>query len=144
MTKGYYDSVEAILAPSKQFASDADEMIIVRNLPFHSLCEHHLLPFSGHATIGYIPAGYVIGLSKLPRLLACHARRIQLQERITESIAQDLMEHIQGIRGCGVHLQAHHSCMSHRGAASQGTMETTSLRGVFRSEAKAEFLSACR
>lgn len=139
MTAGYYDDPAAIL--SRRFNEPCDEMVLVKGIPFNSLCEHHLLPFSGVAHVAYIPDKQVVGLSKLPRLVQCHARRLQLQERLTQAIANDIQKHLEPL-GVAVVLEAHHSCMSLRGVRSAGTMTTSALLGAFRDgEPRQEFLS---
>lgn len=125
-----------------------DQMIILRNIPFASTCEHHLLPFSGVAHVAYIPmdeAAGLMGISKLARLVELHARRLQNQERITRNVVDDLVE-ISGARGAGCQLVASHNCMVCRGVKKPGSqMVTTALRDVFQSpDVKAEFLSAIR
>ena len=117
-------------------------MVIVKDLPFYSTCEHHLAPFFGNATIAYIPDGRVVGLSKLGRVLNIFARRLQVQERLTTQIADALEETIKP-RGVGVIIKARHLCMESRGLSTQGHHTVTSaLRGVFREDSKArsEFL----
>lgn len=119
-----------------------DELIVVRDIPFVSLCEHHVLPFMGTAAIGYIPNGRIAGLSKLARAVEYHARRLQVQERMTVEIA-DMIEKNLSPRGIGVMLQARHSCMEIRGVQKSGVVTTTSaLRGALRNDAaaRAEFL----
>ena len=121
-----------------------DEMVWVTDVPFTSLCEHHLLPFTGTATIGYLPhpEGPVVGLSKLPRMLHALARRPQVQERLTNQVASTLHDALAP-RGVGVRLAAHHTCMSCRGVRSGGTMVTQTLLGDLRTDPalRAEFLS---
>jgi GTP cyclohydrolase I len=128
------------------FDEDHREMVILRDIPFAAMCEHHLLPFTGHAHIGYIPQGRVVGLSKLARLVEGYARRPQLQERLTSEIADALMD---GLRpnGCGVVIEAVHTCMTIRGINKSGaTMLTSAMRGGFktRPETRAEFFSLVR
>jgi GTP cyclohydrolase I len=120
-----------------------DEMVVARDIPFHSLCEHHLLPFSGVAHVAYVPGDRIVGLSKLARVVEHHARGLQVQERMTCQVADTLEEHLAP-KGIGVVLAAAHSCMSLRGVAKQGTTTTTSaLRGLLRddSRTRAEFLA---
>jgi GTP cyclohydrolase I len=124
------------------------EMVIVRDIPFYSVCEHHILPFHGVVHIGYIPnsTGRVVGASKLPRVVDIFARRLQLQERMTSQIADAIVEGINPA-GVGVVIQAEHMCMVMRGIKKQGsTMETSALRGTFRSNSKtrSEFISLLR
>ena len=119
-----------------------DEMVVLRDIEFYSMCEHHMLPFFGRATIGYIPNGRVVGVSKLARLLEVFARRLQIQERIGEQVTQSL-ENQLGPKGCGCILTAQHLCMTARGVQKQNSeMVTSSLRGAFltNSEARSEFL----
>ena len=122
------------------------EMVVLRDIPFASLCEHHLLPFTGTANIGYIPRGRIVGLSKLARLVEGYARRPQVQERLTSEVADALMESLQP-DGCGVVIEAVHTCMTIRGIEKPGaTMVTSAMRGGFRNrpETRAEFLSIVR
>lgn len=119
-----------------------DEMVIVRNVEFVSMCEHHMLPFLGKAHIGYLPNGRIVGLSKLARLLDVFARRLQVQERLTVQVATALVDHLQP-RGAGCVVEATHSCMSCRGVRKQqSVMITSSLLGAFRDDprTRAEFL----
>ncbi len=131
LTAGYADDPAQIL--SVRFDQSYDEVVLLDGIEFTSLCEHHLLPFRGTAAVAYIPAerGGVVGLSKLARLVECYARRLQLQERMTEQIAQALEEHLHP-RGVGVIIRAHHQCMGCRGVRQPSARMTTSvLRGVF-------------
>lgn len=139
MTRGRHDDPKAILATT--FAERSDEMIVVKDIELWSLCEHHLLPFHGHAAVGYIPSqGQVVGLSKLARLVHCFARRLQVQERLTEQVAGAMMEHLRPL-GVGVVIRATHLCMSARGVRSPSVMVTSSLHGVMREALpRAEFL----
>lgn len=119
------------------------EMVILRDIPFASLCEHHLMPFTGVAHVGYIPEGRVVGLSKLARLVEGYARRPQVQERLTSEIADALMDGLNP-DGCGVVIEAAHTCMTIRGVQKPGaTMVTSAMRGGFRRrpETRAEFFS---
>jgi GTP cyclohydrolase I len=119
------------------------EMVVLRDIPFASLCEHHLMPFTGVAHVGYIPEGRVVGLSKLARLVEGFARRPQVQERLTSEIADALMEEL-GPDGCGVVIEATHTCMTIRGVQKPGAvMVTSAMRGGFRRrpETRAEFFS---
>ncbi len=139
MTSGYDDDPAAILA--RTFDESSDEMIVLRGIAFHSTCEHHLLPFHGTATVGYLP-GKVVGISKLARLVECFARRLQIQERMTRQIAEAIEEHLDA-RGAGVIVRAHHLCMGCRGVRQQETeMVTSAMLGTLRSDPKsrAEFL----
>jgi GTP cyclohydrolase IA len=122
------------------------EMVVLRDIPFASACEHHLLPFTGRAHVGYIPQGRVVGLSKLARVVEGYARRPQVQERLTSEIADALMEELQP-DGCGVVIEAIHTCMTIRGIKKAGaTMITSAMRGGFRRrpETRAEFMSIIR
>lgn len=142
MTAGRHEDPGAIL--STTFEKHAyDQMIVLRGVEFVSLCEHHLLPFTGRAVVAYIPSNRVVGLSKLARLVECYARRLQIQERMTQQIADALTEHLQP-RGVGVVLAASHSCMCARGVRKPGAeMVTSSLTGALRdkADARAELMS---
>jgi GTP cyclohydrolase IA len=123
-----------------------DELVVARSIPFHSLCEHHLLPFQGVAHVGYLPGERIIGLSKLARVVDHYARDLQVQERLTVQIA-DWLERELAPAGAGVVLEAEHSCMSLRGVAKPGAQTVTSaLRGALRDDARTrqEFLSLAR
>lgn len=143
LTKGYRDDPEAIL--DKTFDVRSDEMVVVRNMPFTSCCEHHMLPFLGHATVAYVPTDRVVGLSKLARLVDCYANRLQVQERMTTQIADAIMEHLKP-QGVGVVISATHTCMSMRGVKKHGETVTSALRGLFKenAEARAELMSLHR
>jgi GTP cyclohydrolase IA len=126
------------------FKQEYDQMVLVRNIEFYSLCEHHLLPFHGKAHIAYLPAGRVIGLSKLPRLLDVYARRLQLQERLTQQVAEGVQEAV-GPRGVAVMVEAAHFCMMMRGVEKQqSTTATWAFLGEFRDNAQLrnEFMAA--
>ena len=143
MTCGYSERPGKIL--SKVFDEPYDEVIVVRDIPFTSLCEHHLLVFEGTVDVGYLP-GKVVGLSKLARLVDCFSRRLQIQERLTKQIEEAVRIHLYA-RGVAVVVKATHSCMSCRGVRKPGaSMVTSSMSGVFRDkpEARAEFLSLCK
>jgi len=145
MTIGYGEKPEQIL--SRVFEEQYDEMVMVRGIPFTSLCEHHLLPFVGEVDLGYIPSDKgVVGLSKLARLVDCFSKRLQVQERMTNEIAKAIEEHLSP-RGVAVVVRASHSCMACRGVRKPGAeMVTSSMLGVLRDkpEARAEFLELCR
>lgn len=121
----------------KLFQEEHEEMVVVRDIPLYSMCEHHLLPFIGRAHIGYIPkGGKVIGLSKLARIVDSFARRPQLQERLTAQIADFLDEHLQA-RGVAVVIEAEHLCMTMRGARASGAVtQTSAMRGNMRTDAR--------
>ncbi len=142
LTAGYHVD-PARLVNGAIFDVDYSEMVVVKDIPFYSLCEHHLLPFFGNAAVAYIPRGRVIGLSKIPRIVEMYARRLQVQERMTQQIADFLMETIEPM-GVGVVLEATHLCAVMRGVKKSGTIMTTSaVLGVFRARdrTRAEFLS---
>ncbi len=131
---------------SMTFDEQHRELVVLRDIPFASVCEHHLLPFTGHAHIGYVPQGRVVGLSKLARLVEGYARRPQVQERMTSEVADVLMEELQP-EGCGVVVEATHTCMTIRGIQKPGaTMITSAMRGGFqrRPETRAEFFAIVR
>ena len=120
-----------------------DEMVLIKNIPLYSMCEHHMLPFFGHCHIGYLPSGRVFGVSKLARLVDVFARRLQLQERLTEQISRAIMDAIQPV-GVGVMIEAQHLCMMMRGVEKQhAVMTTSSLLGSFRENlaTRQEFLA---
>ncbi len=118
------------------FTADYDEIVLLRDIPFASICEHHLLPFTGRAHVAYLPQGKVVGLSKLARLVEGYARRPQIQEQLTTQICDALMSELEPV-GAAVVIEAVHSCMTIRGVKKTGaTMMTSSLRGVFRSDAR--------
>jgi GTP cyclohydrolase I len=122
---------------------DYSEMVVVKEIPFYSLCEHHLLPFFGTAAVAYIPNGRVLGLSKIPRIVEMYARRLQVQERLTLQVAEFLMEHLDP-QGVGVVMEATHLCAVMRGVRKPGTVMTTShVLGTFRANDKtrSEFLA---
>jgi GTP cyclohydrolase I len=127
----------------KAFQEKYDEIVLVRDIAFHSVCEHHLLPFMGQAHIGYLPDGRVLGLSKLARVVEAVSHRPQVQERMTETIA-DLLEHDLGAKGVAVVVEATHTCMTIRGVRKPGSLCVTSaMKGVFRSNvsSRAEVMS---
>jgi GTP cyclohydrolase I len=118
------------------FTENYDEIVLLRDIPFYSICEHHLMPFIGSAHVAYLPAGAVIGVSKLARVVDCFARRLQVQERLTDQIAEFIMRSLKP-RGVAVVLEASHSCMTIRGIKKPGSvMVTSSLRGIFRRDPK--------
>lgn len=138
MTSGVDEDPRAYLATS--FTSTADEMVVVRDIPFSSLCEHHLLPFHGTATVGYLPRGKVFGLSKIPRMVQAFGRRLQLQENFTHQIAEAMMLSTANPGGVGVIVRAVHTCMTARGVRSPGEMRTSALLGSMRDGGREEFL----
>ena len=116
------------------FAEKYDEIVLLRDIPFYSICEHHLMPFIGKAHVAYLPAGAVLGISKLARVVDCFARRLQVQERLTDQIADFLMKSLTP-QGVAVVLEASHSCMTIRGVKKPGSvMVTSSLRGIFKKD----------
>ena len=130
LTQGYQQDVDA-LVNSAMFEVEANHMIIVRDIEIFSLCEHHMLPFFGRCHIGYIPKGKVIGVSKLARLADIFARRLQIQERLTNQIARALMDHLKP-EGVGVVIEAQHLCMMMRGVEKQDScMVTSAMLGSF-------------
>jgi GTP cyclohydrolase I len=142
LTAGYHVDLERLLNGAV-FDVDYSEMVVVRDIPFYSLCEHHLLPFFGNAAVAYIPSGRVIGLSKIPRVVETFARRLQVQERLTQQVADFLMERLAP-QGVGVVLEATHLCAVMRGVRKPGTVMTTSaVLGIFRrnDKTRAEFFS---
>jgi GTP cyclohydrolase I len=142
LTAGYTIDPDEVLNDAI-FDVGYSEMVLVKDIPFHSLCEHHLLPFAGTAAVAYIPAGRVIGLSKIPRIVDMYARRLQVQERLTQQIADFLMERLAP-RGVGVVVEATHLCASMRGIRKPGMVMTTSaVLGLFRrsDKTRAEFFS---
>ena len=141
LTEGYSHQVSDILTTTFD-AEGYDQVIVVRDIPFSSLCEHHVLPFMGKVSVAYLPKNRIVGLSKIPRLVKAFARRLQVQERLTSQIANAIMEHLDP-QGVAVVVTGHHTCMSLRGAEATGEMVTSSMLGVFRDEpeTRAEVLS---
>ena len=142
LTSGYEADVDTVLN-NALFTVDYNEMVIVKDIDFYSLCEHHLLPFFGRCHIAYIPQGKVIGLSKIPRLVDIYARRLQVQERLTNQIAHTLREKIKPL-GVAVVTEATHLCMAMRGVEKQNsTAVTSAMLGAFREDARtrSEFLN---
>lgn len=124
-------------------AIQTDQLVVVKDVPFWSLCSHHTLPFLGEVSVGYLTGSKVIGLSKIPRIIQKHAHKLQLQERLAHEIADELEKVLCDSPGLGVFIKARHSCMSMRGIKSNGEMLTSVLRGSFREDksVKDEFLS---
>jgi GTP cyclohydrolase I len=142
LTEGYHTDPEALLNGAA-FDVDYDEMVVVRDMEFFSLCEHHLLPFFGKAHVGYLPRGRIIGLSKIPRVVDMYAHRLQVQERLTQQVAGFLMERLKP-KGVGCVIEATHLCTVMRGVRKQeATMVTSSMLGTFRADARtrSEFLT---
>jgi GTP cyclohydrolase I len=145
LTKGYTQDVVEVLHDAL-FDVDYDEMVIVKDIEFYSLCEHHLLPFFGKAHVAYVPNGKVIGLSKIPRLVDVFARRLQVQERLTRQVGEAITEAINP-QGVAVILEASHLCMMMRGVEKQhSTTVTSAMLGVFKTQLQTrnEFLSLVR
>ncbi len=118
------------------FREKYDEIVLLRDIPFYSICEHHLMPFIGSAHVAYLPSGLVLGVSKLARVVDCFARRLQVQERLTDQIADFIMDSLKP-KGVAVVLEASHSCMTIRGIKKPGSvMVTSSLRGIFKKDPK--------
>jgi GTP cyclohydrolase IA len=142
LTSGYQADVDATLN-NALFTVDYNEMVIVKDIDFYSLCEHHMLPFFGKCHVAYIPNGKVVGLSKIPRLVDIFARRLQVQERLTNQVASTLLEKINPL-GVAVVTEATHLCMAMRGVEKQNSVAVTSaMLGAFRSDARtrSEFLN---
>lgn len=140
LTQGYRQDAEKVLK-SAMFKESYDEMVIVKDIEIYSLCEHHILPFFGKAHIAYIPSGYIVGLSKIPRIVDIFARRLQVQERLTEQIL-DCINNTLKPQGVAVVIEASHMCMMMRGVQKQNSVTTTSgFRGAFQNiETRTEFL----
>jgi GTP cyclohydrolase IA len=142
LTAGYHVDPERLINGAI-FDVDYSEMVVVKDIPFYSLCEHHLLPFFGRAAVAYIPRGRVVGLSKIPRIVEMYARRLQVQERLTQQVADFLQDRLEP-KGVGVVIEATHLCAVMRGVRKPGTVMTTSaVLGLFRSRdnTRAEFFA---
>jgi GTP cyclohydrolase I len=145
LTSGYHEDIDEILAGSV-FEEKYDEMVITRDISLYSLCEHHLLPFFGKCHVAYIPKGRIIGLSKIPRVIEVFSRRLQVQERLTNQIAQTLMDRLEPY-GVAVTIEAVHLCMAMRGVRKRDSLIiTSSMLGAFRTDSKTrmEFLNLIR
>ncbi len=141
LTSGYHQDIDKVLNRAI-FDEDFDEMVIVKDIEFYSLCEHHILPFWGKCHVGYLPEKRIIGLSKIPRIVDMFARRLQVQERLTREIAEALQTALDPT-GVGVVIEAQHMCMMARGVEKQASkMTTNAMLGTFRedSSTRAEFL----
>jgi GTP cyclohydrolase I len=142
LSSGYRTNLDRLINGAI-FTQETNSMVIVKNIELYRMCEHHMLPFFGRCHIGYIPTGRVFGLSKLARLVDMYARRLQLQERLTEQISREIMQSI-GAQGVGVMIEARHLCMMMRGVEKQNSvMVTSSVLGTFRESTatREEFLS---
>jgi GTP cyclohydrolase I len=145
LTSGYQLSAEEIIKKAV-FEEDVREMVVVRDIEFYSMCEHHMLPFFGHAHVGYLPNGKVVGLSKVARVVDVFARRLQVQERLTNQVADAMMEHL-GAHGVAVVMEASHTCMMMRGVQKQrSTTVSSAMRGTFETDprTRAEFMAFIR
>lgn len=145
LTSGYRTDLDA-LVNNALFDVEYSEMVIVRDIDFYSMCEHHLLPFYGKCHVAYLPSKRVIGLSKIPRIVDMFARRLQVQERLTEQVADAITDKVQPL-GVAVVMEATHLCMAMRGVEKQNSITITSaMRGTFRSDARTrgEFLELIR
>ena len=145
MTKGYHEDIERLLNGAL-FPIEYDEMVIVKDIDFFSLCEHHMLPFFGKCHVGYLPNKKVVGLSKIPRVVDAFARRLQVQERLTTQIAETLKRKLDA-HGVAVVMEARHLCMMMRGVEKQNTLAvTSSMLGAFRTQEQTrnEFLKLIR
>lgn len=142
-TRGYREKPESVLKVFEDGGEGVDEMVIVRDIPVYSLCEHHLAPFFGKAYVGYVPDKKILGLSKISRLVEVYSRRLQVQERLTNQIADALAKHLQPL-GVAVVIECRHLCMESRGVKHAGSSTVTSaLRGSIKKNAdtRKEFLS---
>ena len=145
LTSGYDADADSVLN-NALFSVDYTEMVIVKDIDFYSLCEHHLLPFFGRCHVAYIPRDKVVGLSKIPRLVEMFSRRLQVQERLTNQIAETIVDKVNPL-GVGVVMEATHLCMSMRGVQKQNsTAVTSAMLGSFREDARtrSEFLNLIR
>jgi len=143
LTEGYRIDPDELLNDAFFEEAEYDEMVVVRNIDFYSLCEHHLLPFFGHAHVGYLPRGRIIGLSKIPRIVDLYGHRLQVQERMTQQVAQLLMDRLDA-KGVACVIEATHLCMVMRGVRKEEPrMVTSAMLGTFRRDARTrtEFLT---
>ena len=142
LTSGYSQTIDEVVNGAI-FNEENQDMIIVKDINYYSLCEHHLLPFMGKVHVGYVPNGKVLGLSKIPRIVDIYSKRLQLQERLTRQIANSITDFLNP-RGVGVVIEGEHLCMRMRGVQKQNAiMQTSSMTGIFRKEEKTreEFLN---
>lgn len=142
MTQGYHQELDKIVN-NAIFASDSDELVLIKDIELYSMCEHHMLPFVGRCHIAYLPSGKVLGLSKFARITDMYARRLQIQENLTKQIAEAVMQVTQA-KGVGVIIEAKHMCMMMRGVQKQNSsMKTSVMLGSFRQDhrTRTEFLS---
>ncbi len=142
LTRGYEENIDQVINGAV-FSTDNDDMVIVKNIELYSLCEHHLLPFFGKCHVAYIPAGKVLGLSKVARIVDVYSRRLQIQENLVRQIAETVMKYTSA-EGVGVVIEAQHLCMMMRGVEKQNSVMTTScMLGSFREDSatRSEFLS---
>ena len=146
LTSGYRQNLDDVINGAIFKEENCDEMIILKNIEFYSMCEHHMLPFYGQCHIGYIPQGKIFGVSKLARIVDCFARRLQIQERLTRDVANTILDNIMP-EGVGVVMEAQHMCMTMRGVEKQDSlMVTSAMLGSFRDDqaTRAEFLNLIR
>lgn len=142
LTEGYRQDPKALIENSV-YSDKHEEMVLIKDIPIYSLCEHHLLPFFGHAHVGYIPNDKIVGISKIARMVDLFARRLQIQERLTNQVADTLMEVLKP-KGVAVVIEAEHLCMQMRGVQKRGTsIITSSMLGAFRKRpaTRAEFMN---
>lgn len=142
LTSGYAVDVDALIHGAL-FQETYDEMVVVRDIEFYSLCEHHLIPFFGKCHVAYLPDGKILGLSKVPRLVEAYSRRLQVQERLTTQIADIISKHVKP-KGVGVVMEARHLCMCMRGVQKENAYAvTSSMNGIFKSDQRTrmEFLN---